>query len=113
MLTAKDVIGHCLALEGAVITYPFGPEVLVMKNAKQKMFCLIHEESDPLHIILKCDPEDAIVLRENYPCIKPGYHCNKKHWNSVYIDETLEDDMVRGMITAAYDLVTPKPRVKK
>ena len=54
---------------------------------------------------LKCDPEEAVLLRESYPAIQPGYHMNKKHWNTVDMDGSLDDKFVRGLIDTSYDLV--------
>ncbi len=54
---------------------------------------------------LKCDPEEAVLLRESYPAIQPGYHMNKKHWNTVDMDGSLDDKFIRGLIDTSYDLV--------
>jgi predicted DNA-binding protein (MmcQ/YjbR family) len=83
---------------------PFGPEALVYK-VLGKMFALIAWEAEPLHITLKCDPEFALVLRDQYPAITAGYHMNKKHWNTVILDGSLPTTLLIDMIDDSYDLV--------
>ena len=83
---------------------PFGPEYLVFK-VMGKMFALISITLNPLRINLKCDPDDALMLRDIYPSVQPGYHMNKRHWNTVVLDDTLPDDLVYSMIDDSYDLV--------
>ena len=109
----QDVIDFCLSLNGAFKRYPFGgygskDGPLVMTVLKTKMFCIIYEGTAPLHILLKCDPLEAEFLRSVYPFVKPGYHCNKKHWNSVYIDDAVPDGETRRMIENSYALVMKK-----
>jgi predicted DNA-binding protein (MmcQ/YjbR family) len=105
MLTKEQVIDYCLSLEGAFKRYPFGPAPLVMSIPPKKGFCDIYEDSIPLHIVLKAIPEEAEFLREEFSSIKPGYHCNKRHWNSVFLDGSIPDDVVLKMIRQSYDLV--------
>ena len=83
---------------------PFGPEALVYK-VMGKMFALIAWQSDPLSISLKCDPDFALVLRTQYPAITAGYHLNKKHWNSVKLDDSVPEKLLIDMIDDSYDLV--------
>jgi predicted DNA-binding protein (MmcQ/YjbR family) len=77
----------------------------VTTKNKPKMFCPIYEKTNPLHILLKCDPEEAYILRQVFKSVKPGYHCNKDHWNSVYIDGSISDDEIKRMIYNSYLLV--------
>jgi predicted DNA-binding protein (MmcQ/YjbR family) len=78
------------------------------------MFALISEDSDPLWLNLKCDPDDALALREQYEAIQPGYHMNKKHWNTITIDGSLPDALVFELIDHSYDLVVSKlPRAER
>ncbi len=95
---------RCLSPAGAVESFPFGPETSVFKVAG-KMFALSALERAPLEISLKCDPELAEQLRAGYPAIRAGYHLNKRHWNTVCLDGSLPDDLVRDLIEDSYDLV--------
>ncbi len=83
---------------------PFGPEALVYK-VLGKMFALIAWEEDPLRISLKCDPDFALALRAQYPAVIPGYHMNKKHWNTVILDGSIPEEGILEMIDDSYDLV--------
>ncbi len=83
---------------------PFGADVLVFK-VLDKMFALVAWQADPLTISLKANPVDAVILRKKYPSIKPGYHLNKKYWNTVTLDGSVPDDELRKMIDESYDLV--------
>lgn len=99
-----DVIAHCLSLPGAEETTPFGPEALVYKVAG-KMFAVTVPEDYPTRINLKCDPQRAIELRDEYKAIKPGWHMNKKHWNTVVLDGSLSPKLVRELVEHSYQLV--------
>jgi predicted DNA-binding protein (MmcQ/YjbR family) len=100
----EELRTHLLAKPGAVQEHPFGPEAMVFKVAG-KMFALIAWEETPLRITLKCDPVEAIALRQQFESIIAGYHMNKKWWNTIYLDGTVPgDDLVR-MMDASYDLV--------
>ena len=83
---------------------PFGADVLVFK-VLDKMFALVAWQSDPLTISLKVDPIDAIILRKQFQAVKPGYHLNKKHWNTVTIDGSIPDNELQSMIDDSYALV--------
>jgi predicted DNA-binding protein (MmcQ/YjbR family) len=93
-----------VARPGATEEFPFGEETSVFKVAG-KMFALSSLRSRPLRVSLKCEPELAEQLRLTYGAIQPGYHLNKRHWNTVALDGSLSDEMVRGMIEDSYDLV--------
>jgi predicted DNA-binding protein (MmcQ/YjbR family) len=97
----------CLAKRGAREDYPFGPEPLVMKVGS-KMFALISGGEQQAVISLKCEPEAAYLLRQMYEAVKPGYHLNKQHWNSVEMNGTIPSDEVRGMIDDSYALVAKR-----
>ena len=102
----------CLGFPGAIEDFPFGDEVSVFKVGG-KMFALSHLDAQPLQVSVKCDPEIALQLRAGYPAIAPGYHLNKRHWNTVTIDGSLPDQMLSEMLTDSYDLVVaslPKAR---
>jgi predicted DNA-binding protein (MmcQ/YjbR family) len=99
----------CLSFEGAEETFPFGPRTSVFKVGG-KMFALSQLAAESLRVSVKCDPELAESLRGAYEAVIPGYHLNKKHWNTVIIDGSLADDKVRDMIEDSYDLVASKLR---
>jgi predicted DNA-binding protein (MmcQ/YjbR family) len=84
--------------------YPFGDEVAVFKVGG-RMFALVSLEGDPGVVNLKCDPALALQLREQYAAVRPGYHQNKRHWNSVDLDGSLDDEELREMVQHSYDLV--------
>jgi len=99
-----DVIAHCLSLPGAEETTPFGPEALVYK-VSGKMFAVTVPEDYPARINLKCDPERAIELRDEHKSVKPGWHMNKRHWNTVVLDGSLPPQFVRELVEHSYQLV--------
>ncbi len=95
---------YCLSKKGTTEDLPFGPSTLVFK-VMGKMFALTGLDTDELSINLKCDPELAIQLREQYDCVRPGFHQSKTHWNTVQIDGTVKDTLVRQWIDHSYDIV--------
>jgi predicted DNA-binding protein (MmcQ/YjbR family) len=95
---------HCLAQPEAVEEFPFTPEHSVFKVAG-KMFALSALGRKPLEINLKCDPDMALQFRESYEAVRPGYHMNKRHWNTITIGGDVPDRLVRDMIEDSYDLV--------
>ncbi len=99
-----DVIDLCLSLPGAEETQPFGPEALVYKVGG-KMFAVTSPDDFPASINLKCDPQRAIELRDEHKGIKPGWHMNKKHWNTVMLDGTVPPKLVRELVKHSYQLV--------
>ncbi len=101
----KTVEQYLLEMPNARLEYPFGEEVAVYKVG-DKMFALIAEKSDPVRLSLKCDPQLAIVLREKYETVMPGYHLNKKHWNTLILTGQLPWEEVQGFIVHSYNLVT-------
>lgn len=94
---------YCISKPGVTECFPFDQTTLVFK-VKNKMFLLTDLEP-PLSINIKCDPELAIELREQYPSVLPGYHMNKKYWNTVNIDGGLPDKLICQWIDQSYDLV--------
>jgi predicted DNA-binding protein (MmcQ/YjbR family) len=103
-MDAAGLRAWCLEQPGAVEEFPFGPEHSVFKVAG-KMFALSGLERVPLEVSVKCEPELAVALRTSYDAIRPGYHLNKRHWNTITIDGRLEDQIVRDLIEDSYDLV--------
>jgi predicted DNA-binding protein (MmcQ/YjbR family) len=105
---------YCLTKLGATEGTPFGPDVLVFK-VSGKMFALATLDEVPTRVNLKCDPDLALELRDRYDQVTPGYHMNKKHWNTVELEGAIPDPELRKMIDHSYDLVArslPKPRAK-
>lgn len=108
-MTHKQVEEHILSMPNAWLDYPFGKEVAVYKVGKAedaKMFALVAENSDPVRVSLKCDPLLATTLRERYESVMPGYHLNKKHWNTVVLTGQLDWDEIKDLIRHSYELVT-------
>jgi predicted DNA-binding protein (MmcQ/YjbR family) len=105
---------YCLSKAGSSEDVPFGPDVLVFKVGG-KMFALAALDELPATVNLKCDPDLALDLRDRYEQVRPGYHMNKKHWNTVEIEAGIPDVELRKMIDHSYELVIkrlPKPKAK-
>jgi predicted DNA-binding protein (MmcQ/YjbR family) len=98
------VIEACGSQPGAVEDYPFGDEVAVFKVGG-RMFALVPLGAPPWTVSLKCDPELAVGLRASYAAITPGYHLNKRHWNTVTLDGSVPDEELFGLIEHSYELV--------
>jgi predicted DNA-binding protein (MmcQ/YjbR family) len=103
-LDLLDVIAFCLSLPGADESQPFGPEVVVYKVGG-KIFTIASPDDFPPRINLKCAPERAIELRDEHKAIIPGWHMNKRHWNTVILDGSLPKPLVLGLVRHSYDLV--------
>ncbi len=101
----KTVEAYLLSMPNARLEYPFGEGVAVYK-AGEKMFAVIQEESSPLRLSLKCDPQLARTLRERYESVMPGYHLSKKHWNTMILTGQLGWEEVQDLIRHSYQLVT-------
>ena len=95
---------YCLEKAGVTEEFPFGPETLVFK-VMGKMFALTGLDENPAKANLKCDPEEAVLLRQQYPAVKPGYHMNKKHWNTVLIDGSIPEALFLSWVDNSYNLV--------
>jgi predicted DNA-binding protein (MmcQ/YjbR family) len=102
----ETIRDYCLAKEGVTESFPFGEETLVFK-AKEKIFALANLDGD-LSINLKCDPAFALELREKYSSVLPGYHMNKKHWNTILIDGKVPDKEIFKWIDHSYELIAGK-----
>jgi predicted DNA-binding protein (MmcQ/YjbR family) len=105
MVHHKEVEKFLLAMPNAKLDYPFGEKAAVYKVG-DKMFAIVIEGSDPVNISLKCDPLLAETLREKYDSVMPGYHLNKKHWNTILLTGQLSWDEIKDLIRLSYDLVT-------
>jgi predicted DNA-binding protein (MmcQ/YjbR family) len=95
---------YCLSKPAVEETFPFGPDTLVYKvGGKIFLICSLDHESFQFNV--KCDPEKAIDLRERYDCVQPGYHMNKKHWNTIVVDGTASNTLLKEWINDSYDLI--------
>jgi len=111
-MNIEEYRNYCIAKKAVTESFPFNETVLVFKVAG-KMFALT-DLNPPFKINLKCDPERALELREKYPCVLPGYHMNKKLWNTIAIDGTLSDDLLKELIDHSYDLIVESlPKSKR
>ncbi len=95
---------YCLLKQGVEETLPFGPDTLVYKAAG-KMFLLAGLNDETLRFNVKCDPDKAIELREQFPCVLPGYHMNKKHWNTIVVDGSVSAKQLKEWIDNSYSLI--------
>lgn len=102
---------YCLAKKGVTESFPFGEETLVFK-VMNKMFAATGLEAEEFTVNLKCEPHLAEEWRATYPEVRPGYHMNKKHWNTVHFEAGLEEGLLREMIDLSYDLVVKGMRKK-
>ena len=95
---------YCLSKPGAEETLPFGPDTLVYK-INGKVFLLVGLDAEDLRFNVKCDPDKAIELRDEYACVLPGFHMNKKHWNTVVVDGSVSNALLKEWIDHSYTLV--------
>jgi predicted DNA-binding protein (MmcQ/YjbR family) len=102
-MNIEEYRNFCLALPGVTEGFPFGPETIVFK-VMNKMFALTNIETYDF-VNLKCDPERAIMLREEYDGISPGWHMNKVHWNSVKTSADVDDELLKELIRHSYELI--------
>lgn len=110
-MTHEEAEQILLSMPNSWLDFPFGEDVYVYKvglkgSEDSKMFALIAGGSKPLRISLKCDPQLAEVLREKYETVLPGYHLNKRHWNTIICSGQIPDDEIQGFIRHSYQLVT-------
>jgi predicted DNA-binding protein (MmcQ/YjbR family) len=112
-VTRDAVLDLCSTLPGAVEDYPFGDDAAVFKVGG-KMFAIVMLTGEPGNATLKCDPDWALELRDTYAAVRPGYHTNKRHWNTVDLDGTVDEAAVREMVEHSYELVVSKlPRSER
>lgn len=105
-MNIEELREYCLSLSHTTEDMPFDDETLVFKVGG-KMFCFAALEGE-LKINLKCDPDEAVEMRETFPSVLPGFHMNKKHWNTVLIDGSISDSMLKVWILKSYKLVAAK-----
>ena len=106
----KELEEHLLSFPNTWLDFPFGEGTSVYKighkeTGEGKLFAIITNNSDPLRVSLKCDPQLAEHLREKYETVVPGYHLNKKHWNTIICTGQLSDDEIKDLVRLSYDLV--------
>lgn len=106
-MNIETIREYAISLEDVTEGFPFGESVLVFKT-NNKMFLLLPLDEDKLQFNVKCDPDKAIELREQYDCVQPAYHQNKKHWNTIIADGTLTTKQLKLMILDSYQLVRGK-----
>jgi len=106
-MTRDDVLEVCGGLVDAVEDYPFGDGVAVYKVGG-RMFALVSLDGDPGSVNLKCDPDLVLELRARYPAVRPGYHQDKRHWNTVELDGSIPESELREMIEQSYELVVSR-----
>jgi predicted DNA-binding protein (MmcQ/YjbR family) len=112
-VTRDQVLDLCSSMPGAVEDYPFGDDIAVFKIGG-RMFALVMLAGEPGFVNLKCDPDWARELRATYAAVRPGYHANKRHWNSIDLDGTVTDAALREMIDHSYELVISRlPRSER
>lgn len=104
MTDLESLKGSLLARVGATETYPFGPDPLVVKVAG-KIFALLSFDRQPAELSLKCDPDYAQHLRSEYPAIRGGYHLDKRLWNTLVLDGSLDQPLIERLIDESYQLV--------
>lgn len=114
-MNLEELRDYCMSHKAVEETLPFGPETLVFK-VMGKAFLLTGFDSAPVQFNVKCNPEKAIELREQHSCVIPGYHMNKKHWNTIVADGSVSNKQLKEWITDSYNLVIsgmPKVQQKK
>jgi predicted DNA-binding protein (MmcQ/YjbR family) len=111
-MNVETIREYCLSKKNAEETFPFGPDTIVFKVGG-KAFLLMGLDGDSLQFNVKCDPDLATELRERYPAVLPGYHMNKKHWNTIVVDGSIPKKLLFEWIDHSYELVVPPKRKTK
>ena len=106
-MNIEELFDYCLSVEGAEATTPFDASTIVMK-VMGKMFAMIPTDADRLCITLKCDPEKAVKLREEYDCVVSAFHMNKTHWNTIYLDGDMPEKEIKKWINHSVEKVVMK-----
>jgi predicted DNA-binding protein (MmcQ/YjbR family) len=109
-MSHKELEEYLLSFPNTWLDFPFGEGTSVYKVGRKetgegKLFAIIADKSDPLRVSLKCDPQLAMLLREKYETVVPGYHLNKKHWNTIICTGQLPEEEIKGLAHLSYDLV--------
>ena len=111
MKSFEEIESMVLEMPTVVKDYPFdeGTAVYKVGSTEGKMFAIIYEKSMPVRLSLKCDPQLAELLREKYESVLPGYHLNKRHWNTIICSGQVDDDELRDLVRHSFELVKAKP----
>lgn len=109
-MTRKELEEYLLSFPNTWLDFPFGEDISVYKighkeTGEGKLFAIISDKSKPLRVSLKCDPQLAEILREKYETVLPGYHLNKKHWNTIICSGQLPDEEIKSLALLSYNLV--------
>lgn len=107
-MTRQELHDYIMTMPRVVLDYPFGEHIAVYKlgDEKGKLFAILAEDTTPVRLSLKCDPQLAEVLRERYETVLPGYHLNKRHWNTVICSGQVPEDELHDLIRHSYELVS-------
>ncbi len=108
-MNIETIRDYCLSKPGAEETLPFGPDVVVFK-VNNKLFLLLPLDKEQLQFNVKCNPDLALELREQYSCVLPGWHMNKKHWNTIVVDGSASSKLILEWIDHSYNLVNKKKK---
>lgn len=108
-MNVEDIRTYCLSKPEVEESLPFGPDVLVFKS-RGKIFLLLPLDTENIQFNVKSDPDLAVELRENFDCVIPGYHMNKKHWNTVIVDGSVKSSTLKEWIDHSYELVRGKKK---
>ena len=103
-MNIDDIKNYCMKKKGTYIDFPFDEKTMVFKVGS-KMYALINITETELRINLKCNPDLALDLRSEYEAVIPGYHMNKKHWNTVYLNKDVSEEKLFEMVNHSYDLI--------
>ena len=103
-MNVETLRDYCLSKKAVEESFPFGEQTLVFK-VMNKIFLLVSLDANPLQFNAKSDPDKAVELREKYDAVKPGYHMNKKHWNTVIIDGSISVKLIKEMMDDSYNLI--------
>ena len=113
-MQTRELIDHCLTFPSVFEDHPFGEDAAVIKHiSNKKMFALVGSLGGRLQVTLKCDPDRADFLRIAYADVVPGYHFNKRHWNTIYVEGDVPQDELFEMIEHSYNLTKPAIRKKR
>ena len=111
-MNIENLREYCLSKSGVEETFPFGADTLVYKITG-KIFLITGLDAEPLSFNVKCDPDKALELREEFSCVLPGYHMNKKHWNTIVVDGSVSTKQLKEWIDHSYNLVAGKIKKSK
>lgn len=110
-MNIETIRNYCLEKPSVEEGMPFGETVVVFKVVG-KMFLLLPVDTEGVQFNVKCDPEKAVELRANYSCVQPGFHMNKIHWNTIYVDGTVTDQLIFEWIDDSYNLIKAGIKIK-